>query len=117
VGVYVREAEYEGRPVRIGGIGNVKTHPEATGRGLATRGIQRAIEFFREQPPVAFALLVCEPPLLGYYARLGWQAFGGQLLVRQHGAVCEYTFSRVMTHPIESEAPVTGIIDLCGPPW
>jgi predicted N-acetyltransferase YhbS len=117
VGVYVREAEFDGRPVRVAGIGNVKTHPGARRRGLAALGIRRAIEFFHEQPGIAFALLVCEGRLLGYYARLGWREFGGQLLVRQLGAVAEYTLSRAMTHGVESEGPAAGVIDLCGPPW
>jgi RimJ/RimL family protein N-acetyltransferase/predicted N-acetyltransferase YhbS len=117
VGVYLREAQCDGRPVRIGGIGNVKTHPSARGQGLAALGVQRAIEFFREEQDVAFALLVCEPDVLGYYARLGWREFGGRLLVRQHGAAAEFTLSRVMTHAIHSEAPASGVIDLCGPPW
>src|SRR5438045_949386 len=46
VGVYVREAEWQGSPVRIGGIGNVKTHPAARGLGFAALGIRRAVEFF-----------------------------------------------------------------------
>jgi hypothetical protein len=117
VGVYVREAECDGRPVRVAGIGNVKTHPGARRRGLAALGIRRAIEFFREQPGIAFALLVCEERLLGFYTRLGWREFGGRLLVRQHGAACEYTLNRVMTHGVDSEGPVAGVIDLCGPPW
>ncbi len=117
VGVYVRGAECDGQPVNIGGIGNVKTNPAARGRGLASLGIRRAIEFFHEQPAVAFALLVCEPGLIDYYARLGWREFGGQLLVRQHGARSEFTLNRVMTHPIQTEAPDIGVIDLCGPPW
>ena len=41
VGVYVREAEFDGRSVRVGGIGNVKTHPAARGRGLARLGIRQ----------------------------------------------------------------------------
>ena len=117
VGVYIRAAQCDGRPVRIGGIGNVKTHPAFRRQGLAALAMRRATEFVREQPDAAFALLVCEPRLLGYYGRLGWQEFGGRLLVTQHGAACEFTFSRVMTHGIESEAPVAGTIDLCGPPW
>jgi hypothetical protein len=117
VGVYVREGECDGQPVRIGGIGNVKTHPNARGCGLAARGIQRAIEFFREQSRVAFALLVCEPQLLGYYSSQGWREFHGQLQVRQNGSATEFTPNRVMTFGIQSEGPIAGTIDLCGPPW
>jgi RimJ/RimL family protein N-acetyltransferase/predicted N-acetyltransferase YhbS len=117
VGVYVREAECNGRLVRIGGIGNVKTHPAARRHGFAALGIRRAIEFFREQPAVAFALLVCEPQLLAYYSRFGWREFAGQLLVRQRGAVAEFTFERVMTLGLSADGPTAGTIDLRGPPW
>lgn len=117
VGVYVRQAEWDGRAVRVGGIGNVKTHPAVRRRGLASLGIRRAVEFFREQPALEFALLLCEPHLLNYYARLGWREFGGRLLVRQRGVACAFAFNRVMTQGIRVEGPVAGTIDLCGPPW
>jgi RimJ/RimL family protein N-acetyltransferase len=117
VGVYIREARCDGRLVRVGGVGNVKTHPRARGQGLAGLGIRRAIEFFREQPGVGFALLVCEPHLLGYYARLGWKKFGGRLWIRQQGVSSEFTLNRVMTHRVRTEGPAAGSIDLCGPPW
>jgi RimJ/RimL family protein N-acetyltransferase len=117
VGVYVRDAACDGRSVRVGGIGNVKTHPQSRGQGLAAIGIRRAVEFFSAQPEIEFAVLVCEPQLIGYYARLGWQEFRGQLLVRQHEVPSEYTFSRVMTRSVHREAPDAGTIDLCGPPW
>lgn len=117
VGVYVRDSTCDDRPVRIGGVGNVKTHPAARRRGFARLGIRRAIEFFRGRPDVAFALLVCDPPLLGYYARLGWREFGGRLMVRQRGAAAEFTLDRVMTHPVATDGPAIGTLDLCGPPW
>jgi hypothetical protein len=117
VGVGVREAEYDGRLVRVGGIGGVKTHPAQRRRGFAGLGIRRAVEFFREQPDVAFALLVCVPDLLGYYGRFGWREFTGRLRVRQFGAEAEFTFNRVMTLGVRAEGPVVGSIDLCGPPW
>jgi aminoglycoside 2'-N-acetyltransferase I len=117
VGVYVREATCDGRPVRVGGIGNVKTHPAARGRGYAALGLRRAGEFFRDEASVGFALLVCEPHLLGYYTRLGWREFAGRLLVSQRGAAAEFTLSRVMTCGVNSPAPTAGIIDLMGPPW
>ena len=117
VGISLRDGQHDGRAVRMGGIGGVKTHPAARGRGLAARGMQRAEEFFRAQPGVEFALLVCAAPLLDYYGRLGWRPFAGRLLVRQHGAPGEFTFNRVMTRAVRSPAPETGTIDLLGPPW
>jgi aminoglycoside 2'-N-acetyltransferase I len=117
VGITVRDGQCDGRPMRIGGIGGVKTHPAARGRGLAVRAMQRADEFFRTQAGVDFALLVCEPRLLEYYGRLGWHPFNGSLMVRQHGASAEFTFNTVMTRAVRSVAPEQGVIDLLGPPW
>jgi aminoglycoside 2'-N-acetyltransferase I len=117
VGVYVLAAQCDGRPVSVGGIGNVKTHPSARRQGFAGLGIRRALESFREQPAVEFALLVCAPHLIEYYARLGWREFGGRLLVMQHWAASEFSFNRVMTQGVRSEGPAGGTIDLCGPPW
>jgi aminoglycoside 2'-N-acetyltransferase I len=116
VGVSLRDAKHDGRPVRIGGIGGVKTHPAARRRGLASM-VRRAIDFLREQPDIGFAVLVCGSHLIEYYRRLGWREFGGRLLVQQRGATVEFSFNRVMTHGIWSAAPKAGIIDLLGPPW
>jgi len=41
VGVVVRQALHEGQPVRVGGIGGVKTPPLTRGRGYARQGIER----------------------------------------------------------------------------
>jgi predicted GNAT family N-acyltransferase len=116
-GILLREVRHDGRPVLVGGIGGVKTHPAARRRGYAERGLRRAVDFFHENPAVGFALLVCEAHLIPYYVRLGWREFVGQLWVRQHGEAVIFTFNRVMTLGIKLEAPATGRIDLCGPPW
>jgi len=60
---------------------------------------------------------VCGPHLITYYRRLGWREFDGRLLVQQRGETVAFTFNRIMTHGIESEAPERGTIDLLGPPW
>ena len=89
-----------------------------SGRAAQFRAIRcRALEFFREEPAVDFAILVCEAPLIGYYSRLGWRLFAGRLLVTQEGEPTEFTLNRVMTHPIRSTGPASGTIDLAGPPW
>lgn len=117
VGISLRDAKLDGAAVRVGGIGGVKTHPASRRRGLASAGIERALEFFREQRDVDFAMLVCGPHLLDYYRALGWRDFAGRLWVRQHGATVEFTFNRVMTRGVRSTPPETGTIDLLGPPW
>ena len=115
-GVYLRDATHDGRPARVGGVGNVKTHPAARGRGFAAAAVRRAADFFADRG-VAFGLLVCRPELAGFYARLGWQAFAGRLIVRQHGVTCDFTLDPAMTLAVGSDAPFAGTIDLCGPPW
>jgi GNAT superfamily N-acetyltransferase len=117
IGLLLRDANCDGRPARVGGIGGVMTHPAARGRGHAARGIRRAVEFFREQGGVAFALLVCETGLLGYYGRLGWLEYHGRLQVRQRGEPADFTFNRVMVQDVEAAGPTSGTIDLMGPPW
>lgn len=117
VGMLVREASYDGREVLVGGVGGVGTHPAARRRGYAGIGLDRAVEFFSQEAGVDFALLVCRPELIKYYSHLGWQEFGGRLMVRQHGEQVEFTFNRVMTLGIRYMAPTTGVIDLTGPPW
>lgn len=117
VGVLVREARYGDQQVLVGGVGGVGTHPAARRRGYAGMGLNRAIEFFDQEAEVDFALLVCRAELIQYYSQHGWREFDGQLLIRQHGELVEFTFNRVMTLGIRSEAPITGIIDLGGPPW
>ena len=117
VGVLLRNATYNGQSVRVGGVGGVKTHPAARRRGYAGRGLQRAAEFFQERCSVAFALLVCDPRLLSYYASLSWREFVGTLWVAQYGSRAKFTFNRVMTLSVSGEAPANGTIDLGGPPW
>jgi aminoglycoside 2'-N-acetyltransferase I len=117
VGVLLRQAAYNEQPVTVGGVGGVMTHPLARRRGYAKMGMHRASEFFTQQPDVGFALLVCQPHLIHYYGSMGWREFSGKLWVRQHGAIAEFTFNRVMTLGVSQEAPIDGAIDLCGPPW
>src|SRR5262249_37127355 len=116
-GVLFREARWDDRAVRVGGIGGVKTHPASRGRGLATTAMGRALDFFRGRGDVNFGLLVCEPGLVPFYERLGWRRFPGDLLVVQRHATVPFTFNLAMTTPVRLQEPLTGTIDLVGPPW
>lgn len=116
-GVLLRNARIDDRPVRIGGVGGVKTHPEFRRQGFAAAAMQQAAAFFREQPDVAFAQLVCDPKLLDYYGRLGWREFTGEVHVTQFGEPEVFSFNRVMTLEVHEPGPITGTIDLNGPPW
>lgn len=117
VGVVVRDARCDGRVVRVGGVGGVKTHPATRGRGYATAAIRRALDFLRDGVDVEFTLLVCEPDLTPFYERLGWRPFPGVLLVTQHEATVPFTFNRPMTIPVRRDEGPTDTIDLLGPPW
>lgn len=115
-GAIVRDATHDGRPIRAGGVGGVKTHPAARGRGLAAAAVARAVAFFRGAG-ADFALLVCETDLVPYYRRLGWAEFDGTPLVAQRGETVPFTFNRAMTFGIDKPAPAGGSLDLRGPPW
>lgn len=115
-GVYEAEATCDGRPVRVGGVGNVKTHPAARRQGHAERAVRRAVEAL-DGRGLAFALLVCAAELLPFYGRMGWHEFRGRLLTRRYGDVVEFTLFRVMTHPLDEDGPTGGTIDLAAPPW
>lgn len=115
-GALLRDGLIGGSPVRIGGVGGVKTHPEARGRGLASAVVRRAVELLREQG-ADFALLVCEPALIPFYERLGWVSHPGGLVVRQHGEAVEFTFNLPMVYLLRYAKVPAGVIDLMGPPW
>ncbi len=117
VGMVVREGSLDGAPVRIGGIGSVKTHPRAEGRGHASAGLRRAAASLAGDHAVAFSLLVCREQLLPFYERLGWSPFGGQLIVEQPAGRVVFTANRPMVLPGVREAPRDGVIDLNGLPW
>src|SRR5262249_19247069 len=116
VGAVLREARWDDRAVRVGGLGGVKTHPASRGRGFATTAIQQALDFFRAQGDVDFGLLVCEPGLVRFYERLGWRRFPGELLVTQRQGTVPFTFNLVMTIPVRLQESLTGVIDLLGLP-
>jgi aminoglycoside 2'-N-acetyltransferase I len=116
-GILCREVRWNERPVKVGGIGDVRTHPAARRRGLASTAMKRAVDFLRGQPDVDFGLLVCEADLVPFYEHLGWQRFAGDLFVTQRKIRVPFTFNLPMTIPIRLEESLGGIIDLLGPPW
>lgn len=117
VGIVARDATLDGRTVRVGGIGGVKTHPAARGQGYARAALQRAATFMADELGAAFGVLVCREALLPFYGGLGWQPFAGTLLVEQPGGRVPFTFNRPLTLPLREAAPSGGTLDLCGLPW
>jgi aminoglycoside 2'-N-acetyltransferase I len=115
-GIIIREGKADQKSVKIGGIGGVMTHPQARKQGLASQVIERAFEFFLQQE-VDFALLVCEPPLITIYEKMGWQAYKGDLLVTQQQKPCKFTFNMPMVRSVRTDISTSNVIDLLGPPW
>ena len=116
-GIVIRQARWNDCDVKVGGIGGVMTHPEFRGRGFASIAVNRAVDFFREQDDIDFALLVCKSALIPLYERFGWRTFSGDLHVKQHGESVKFTFNLPMTYPLRLTEELGGTIDLLGPPW
>ena len=116
VGIYFRDALWDGRKVHIGGIGGVSTREDCRGRGYATLALNAAIRTMRDHEAVRFALLFCEPHNEAFYQARGWHAFKGEVYAEQPGgrirfeAMAPYIFDF-------TRKPRDGIIDLCGLPW
>lgn len=118
VGLLTRAGAYDGRPVTLGGVGGVMVHPDHRHRGLASATLRQISPWMAAQG-VDFAVLVCREALFALYGGVGWRPFEGALRVRQPGQVgpVPFTFNRPMTLAVGAEAPTTGDLDLCGPPW
>jgi aminoglycoside 2'-N-acetyltransferase I len=116
-GAFVREGEWDGLPVTLGGIGGVVTHPEYRRQGYAREALKRALTWLHDEPKVAFAVLFTEPHNVQYYANQGWQGFAGPVVVTQPGSTAPFTKFLAMTLGIRQRAAVKGKLDLLGEPW
>ena len=117
VGMLVREGTLDGQPVLIGGIGSVKTHPEARGRGYAGAGMEKTAVFLRDEQQVDISILFCREALFSYYQRFGWQPFAGDVFVEHREGRKLFTFNATMLLAGQQAAPQAGVLDLCGTPW
>ena len=115
-GLFSRIGKWEGRRVRIGGIGGVATLERHRRLGFASAGMKAAVEALRRDDGAEFGMLFCEPHNLAFYRRLGWQSFDGEVFAEQpegrirHNSVVPLVFD--MTLAVRG-----GVIDLHGLPW
>lgn len=116
-GLLARQARHDDKPVRIGGLGNVKTHPEARRQGYAEAVVHEARRFLQEHGGLDFALLFCRAHNVPFYRKRGWQTFRGNVLVEQPQGTVRFTAYEVMCQDLDHPAPEAGTIDLCGQPW
>jgi hypothetical protein len=115
-GITLREAEWDGRPVRIGGIGGVVTRADGRRRGIASTVMRRAMQELANTHRRDFGLLFCEPRHAPVYVKLGWQQFAGEVFATQPGGRVRFD----VTDPYVLDlalAPRTGTFDLRGLPW
>ena len=116
VGLYRREAKWNERRVRIGGIGGVLTRADCRRRGYASVALNAAIQTLKDEGAMDFALLFCEPKNAAFYDNRGWTPFLGEVYAKQAGQ--RVRFDAIAPHVFDlRRAPRQGVIDLCGLPW
>ena len=115
VGLYFREATHDGETVRIAGIGGVMTSPLVRRAGHAGRAMHLAADVMRKLE-TDFGLLFCEPHNIGFYERLHWRVFSGEVYCEQPQGRTRFDMMHAMVLPLRI-SPAGRIIDLCGLPW
>jgi GNAT superfamily N-acetyltransferase len=117
VGALVRVAVMDGRAVKVGGVGEVMTAPDARRQGHAKAALEAMCRHLIHVRQVSFLMLFCAPALYGFYGRLGWRFFTGKLLIGQRGASIEFPLEPPMVQDGRETVPASGLLDLRGPPW
>jgi aminoglycoside 2'-N-acetyltransferase I len=117
VGIFRRDVTWNGRAMRVGGIGGVATREDQRRRGYASIALDAAIRTLTDEGSIDFALLFCEPHNVPFYASRGWRPFEGDIYAEQpeQGRI---PFTAIAPHVLKiRQAPLRGTIDLCGLPW
>jgi aminoglycoside 2'-N-acetyltransferase I len=116
VGIYRREAKWNGRKVIIGGIGGVLTREDKRRRGYATIALDAAIHTLKEEGATDLGLLFCEPRHGPFYIARGWTPFEGDIYAEQPSG--RIRFTATLPHVFDLRRKLhRGTIDLCGLPW
>jgi predicted acetyltransferase len=116
VGIYWRDATWNGRKVRIGGIGGVATREDCRRRGYASVALNAATQTLKDERATDFAMLFCEPHNAAFYQARGWRAFTGEVYAEQPGGRVRFEVMAPYVFDLKRAAR-EGVIDLCGLPW
>ena len=116
VGIRRRDITWNGRKVRIGGIGGVATREAFRRRGFASMALDAAIQTLRDEGSTDFALLFCEPHNTSFYVDRGWKPFEGEIWAEQPQGRVRFDVTLPYVYGLK-RAPLKGTIDLCGLPW
>jgi aminoglycoside 2'-N-acetyltransferase I len=114
--IVLRDAAWNGRAVRIGGIGGVATREDSRRQGAASTAMRRAIQEIQETYKADFGLLFCEPRHASLYVSLGWRSFEGEVFVMQPQGRVRFDATNPYVFDLKI-APRAGVLDLCGLPW
>lgn len=116
VAVVIRNATWDDRAVKIGGIGGVATRDDCRRRGIARAAVAKGIEEIDRAHTADFGLLFCEPRHALLYQKLGWRAFEGDVVVMQPRGQVRFDVTDPHVFDLKT-APRIGVLDLCGLPW
>ncbi len=103
--------------LKLGGIGNVCSHPAHRGAGAAKKCMLAANAVIAEQ--CDFGLLECGDPVGAFYESLGWQEVNNEVVWQLPDGTPGKTESHVMIVPGRkglADWPA-GTVDLNGPNW
>jgi len=88
VGLLRREASVGEVSIVLGAVGGVVTSKPFQGQGFGTRALTEAVTVLRQEWHVDFGALLCQEPLMSFYARLGWHRVDAPVFFAQpNGAV------------------------------
>jgi predicted GNAT family N-acyltransferase len=116
VGVVHRDGLLDGAPVRLAGIGGVATATALRRRGYARAALDRALVAVDARDP-DLTVLICDPAMMPFYARVGFAPFAGTTWMEQGGERVVLDLEPTMVRPGRLPAPADGDLDLCGTPW
>ena len=116
VGLFIRDCEWDGHTVRVGGIGGVATYERQRRLGFGSAGMRAAIRTLQREHDVDFAMLFCEDHNIAFYRALGWQSFNGTVFAEQPEGRIHHTVVAPFVYDLKL-APRAGTIDLRGLPW
>ncbi len=117
VGAVTRLCLCDSNEILLGGIGGVMTQPAQRGKGYASAGVGRAIDFLRQEMRVEFSLLFCAPRMQSYYRRFGFSSFAGDARARRGDSEVIFPRNEVMVIAALKPLPQCALLDLCGLPW
>ena len=116
VGLFIRSCDWDGRIVRVGGIGGVATAEPQRGLGFASAGMKAAIAALARDHEVDFGLLFCEEHNVAFYRGLGWHSFHGTVFAEQPEGRIHHNSVAPLVYDVKLSARA-GVIDLRGLPW